>query len=69
MSNNLTPYELHQDRRKLCWLHAAATIGSADSCRAAATATNWADSILNDFDRKFPAPPKDTASVTTKKES
>lgn len=57
MSNNLTPYELHQDRRKLCWLHAAATIGGAATCREVATATNWADRILADFDRKFPAPP------------
>ena len=52
----MTVEEQHEDRRKLCWLHAAATIGSAESCRSTDTAIHWANTILQKFDEKFPAP-------------
>ena len=57
MSNNLTPYELHQVAVATS-LHAAAPPIVAAACNQhSLRRSNWADRILADFDRKFPAPP------------
>lgn len=55
-TTTLSVEEIHQNLRKTCWLQAAASVASAESCRETKAAINWADKILDAFDERFPKP-------------
>jgi len=65
----MTAQEDHESKRKECWYQAAAHVAGAETCKSTDAAISWANSILKEFDRKFPAPPITTTSTKQPKES
>jgi hypothetical protein len=51
--------ELTEDNiREKVWLHAWTMVASANDCKSPTAATKWADSCLEEFDKRFPRPMK-----------
>lgn len=61
-------YNTHENIRKKLWSDAFAAVAGAFNCNSASVAIKWADEGLKEFDKRFPAPPKevDTAKVAAR---
>lgn len=44
----------HEDFRKQIWINAWSATANAVTCLDTKSATDWADSALQDFDKRFP---------------
>ena len=43
----------HELIRQQLWVNAWCSVANANDCKEAASATNWANKALQDFDKKF----------------
>lgn len=59
---SLSPAERHEEMRKQLWIDAWSRTANATTCISSDTATRWADSALEAFDRRFPAPTKQSTN-------
>lgn len=55
----------HKEQRKQLWIDVWVNVANASNCNNVQSPTKWADIAIQEFDKRFPQPKKETENENT----